>query len=85
MEFKKLLTTIFLLAIMFSSVLLFAACTSEGDENPTEPSEASGETAPEETTYPEFIIEVTYDDGGGRIYKTMPNHVFIPDEAIAVW
>jgi len=85
MEFKKLLTTIFLLAIMFSSVLLFAACTSEGDENPTELSETSGETAPEETTYPEFIIEVTYDDGGGRIYKTMPNYVFIPDEAIGVW
>ena len=85
MESKKLLNTIFLLAITLSFLATFAACTGEEAVNPTELSETGGETAPEETTYPEFIIEVTLDDGG-RIYETMPNYVFIrDDEAMGVW
>jgi len=88
MKFKKLSGAIFVLAVALSFMAIFAACTSEGDGNPSEnhadSQGTSEETAPEEEAYPEFIIEVTYDDGG-RIHETMPNYVFIPDEAIGTW
>ena len=71
MKFKKLLGAIFLLAVVF------AACTGE---NHADSPGTNEETAPEEATYPEFIIETTNDDE--RIYETLANYMFIPDDEI---
>jgi len=71
MKFKKLLGAIFLLAVVF------AACTGE---NHADSPGTNEETAPEEATYPEFIIETTNDDE--RIYETIINYTFIPDDEI---
>jgi len=71
---KKLLCALLVTAFVLP---VFAGCTNANKQTDL------GKT-PAETTHPEFVIEITSDEE--RIYESMPNYVFIPDdEMLGVW